>query len=104
MGGEGLITFLIKGKKINIRVQGLWNLAIESCNHGWKVWSKWNVHYDKKENSYQSNAILDECSKSGDGIEATTKLLNIVVIFQLVPTSNPTTFECPFSPTFQITM
>jgi hypothetical protein len=51
MGGKGLITFLIKGKNINIKIQGLWNLAIESCNHGWKVWSKWNVHYDKRENS-----------------------------------------------------
>ncbi len=56
------------------------------------------------ENIYQSNATLDESSKSGDGIEATTKLLNNVVIFQLVPTTSPTTFECPFSPTSQITM
>jgi hypothetical protein len=30
MGGEGLVAFLIKGKHINIRIQGLWNLAIES--------------------------------------------------------------------------
>ncbi len=56
------------------------------------------------ENSYQSNATVDESSKSGDEIEATTKLLNIVVIFQLVPTTSPTTFECPFSPRSQITM
>jgi len=29
MGGQGIIVYLIKGKNINIKVQGLWNLAIE---------------------------------------------------------------------------
>jgi len=56
------------------------------------------------ENSHQSIATLDESSKSGDESKVTTKLLNIVIIFQLMPTITPTTFECPFSPRFQITM
>jgi hypothetical protein len=56
------------------------------------------------ENSYQSIATPDESSKSGDESKVTTKLLNIVIIFQLVHATTPTTFECPFSPKFQITM
>jgi hypothetical protein len=39
MGGQGLVVILEKGKH-EIRVEGLSNLAIESCSHGWKVWSK----------------------------------------------------------------
>jgi hypothetical protein len=36
MGGQGLVVIL---EKINdkIKVQGLWDLAIESCSYGWKV-------------------------------------------------------------------
>jgi hypothetical protein len=39
MGGQGLATVLAKGKH-KIKVQSFWNLAIESYNHGWKVWLK----------------------------------------------------------------
>ncbi len=38
MGGQGLTTILEK-REYKIRVQGMWNLAIESYSHGWKVWS-----------------------------------------------------------------
>jgi hypothetical protein len=107
MGGEGFIVFLIKEKKLTLefKVCGIWPL-----NHvttvgrfgpsGVFTITKKKIH----ENSYQSNATLDESSKSGDEIEATTKLLNIVVIFQLVPTTTHTTFERPFSLKSQITM
>jgi hypothetical protein len=31
---------LLKKENIKLKVQDMWNLAIESCSHGWKVWSK----------------------------------------------------------------
>ncbi len=92
----------LKKEKIKSRFTILWNLTIESCNHGWKVWSKWLVFTiikkEHHENSYQIDAT-NKFNKSGHEAKATTKFLNILETFQQMPTTTTITSKFPFSPT-----
>lgn len=75
MGGEGFIAFLIKGKKLTLKfkVCGIWPLNHVTMVGRFGPSGVFTITKEKiHENSYQSNATLDESSKSGDEIEATT--------------------------------
>ncbi len=71
------------------------DLATKSCSYGWKVWSKRGIHYCKRGRSRKCILIS---RKNGDEAEVIIDLLNIVRIFQAIPTLAPTTSISPFEP------